>query len=199
MQAKKMESLLTLISYAVVVFASTNIDDVFVLLGFFADPQFRAREVILGQYAGISTLYLASVIISLSSLVVPHVYIGLLGFAPIAIGVKKLFDLWRGQEKNEKDLERHPSSFAHGKVLAVTAVTIANGGDNIGVCAPLFATSVGYEVPVIGIVFAVMTGVWCVVARWLVKHPALGAPIRRYGHRVVPFALIALGVRILLA
>ncbi len=42
------ESLIVLIGLAAVVFASTNIDDVFVLLGFFADPKFRARDVVIG-------------------------------------------------------------------------------------------------------------------------------------------------------
>jgi len=32
----------------------------------------------------------------------------------------------------------------------------------------------------------------------LVKHPALGPPLSRYGHRVVPFVLIGLGFLILL-
>jgi len=42
-----------------------------------------------------------------------------------------------------------------------------------------------------------MTLVWLVLARWLVYHRMLGAPIRRYGGRVVPFVLIALGFFIL--
>ena len=45
--------------------------------------------------------------------------------------------------------------------LERTRVTMANGGDNIAVYTALFATCEGFEVPVIGIVFAVMTGAWC--------------------------------------
>ncbi len=33
---------------------STNVDDIFVLIGFFADPKFRARDIVIGQYAGIT-------------------------------------------------------------------------------------------------------------------------------------------------
>ena len=40
----QMDSLVTLIGLAVVVFALTNIDDVFVLVGFFADKNFRAHD-----------------------------------------------------------------------------------------------------------------------------------------------------------
>jgi cadmium resistance protein CadD (predicted permease) len=42
-----------------------------------------------------------------------------------------------------------------------------------------------------------MTLVWLGVAHWLTHHRTIGAPIRRYGHRVVPFVLTALGVLIL--
>jgi cadmium resistance protein CadD (predicted permease) len=52
--------------------------------------------------------------------------------------------------------------------------------------------------PVVGLVFALMTGAWCVAAFWLVKHRALRAPLRGYANRVVPFVLIGLGFLILI-
>jgi len=85
-----------------------------------------------------------------------------------------------------------------GRRLAVAAVTMANGGDNIAVYTALFATCEGFEVPIIGIVFAVMTGLWCLAAHWLVNHRAFGTPIRAYAHRVVPFVMIGLGILIII-
>ena len=41
------------------------------------------------------------------------------------------------------------------------------------------------------------SALWIAMAHWLVAHPTLGAPIRRYGHIVVPFVLIGLGFYIL--
>jgi len=189
-----MESLVALIGLAIVVFASTNIDDAFVLAAFFADKNFSARDVVIGQCAGVSTLYAVSAIAALISLIIPPTYIGLLGLAPIVIGMRKLYNPWRSR-KNEE--ERSSSTEAHGRMLAVAAVTMANGGDNIAVYTALFATRSVYEVPAIGIVFAIMTGLWCLAAHWLVNHRALGAPIRRDAHRVVPFVLIGLGILIL--
>lgn len=85
-----MDSFVNLIGLAVVAFASTNIDDVFVLVGFFADKNFRAHDVVIVQYAGITALYVIAAIAGLISLVIPPAYIGLLGLAPIGIGIKKL-------------------------------------------------------------------------------------------------------------
>jgi cadmium resistance protein CadD (predicted permease) len=193
-----MESALSLIGLAIVVFVSTNIDDAFVLVGFLADKHFRVRDVVIGQYAGVSVICTVSAIAALISLVIPPAYIGLLGLIPIAIGAKKLSNLWCEKESKEEDLSGVSSTGALGKSLAVAAVTMANGGDNIAVYTALFATRNGHEVSAMVIVFAVMTSIWCLAAHWLVSHRALGAPIRHHAHRVVPFVLIGLGVLILM-
>ncbi len=190
-----MNSLVDLIGLAVIAFASTNIDDVFVLVGFFADKSFRAHDVVIGQYAGIIALYVIAAIASLISLVIiPPAYIGLLGLAPIGIGVKKLYTLLR----NQKIAPPITGTGGHGRRLSVAAVTIANGGDNIAVYTALFASCEGFDVAVIGMVFAVMTGLWCLIAHWLVNHRTLGVPIRTHAHRVVPFVLIGLGILIII-
>lgn len=193
-----MEHFIGLVSIAIVLFASTNVDDVLVLVGFFADPKFHARQVMAGQYIGIGALYCVSVGAALISLVIPTPYIGLLGLAPILIGLKKAWELRKGTDANEDKPGRHRAAFSgRGNIAAVAAVTIANGGDNISIYTPLFATRSGYDIAIIGVVFAVMTLMWLIVAHWLTNHRMIGAPIRRYGGRVVPLVLVALGIFIL--
>ncbi len=185
--------MLEVVGLAVVLFASTNIDDVFVLLGFLADRRFRPGHVIIGQYVGIAALFAVSVVASLVSLVFAPEHVGFLGLLPILIGIKKLFDLWR--HTDEKGAEYHGSGT--GNVLAVGSATVANGGNNIGVYVPVFATHTALEIGIIAAVFVVLIAVWIGFAYWLVNHQTLGMPIRRYGHIVTPFVLIALGVLIL--
>jgi len=192
-----MENLFGILGIAVVLFASTNVDDIFVLLGFFADPKFRPRQVVIGQYLGIAALYAASVLASLISLVIPAAYIGLLGLAPIFLGLKKLWMLREGSGADDAPEDHEKVSAGHGNIVAVAAVTIANGGDNISIYTPLFATRAIDEIAVIAIVFVLMTALWLGVAHFLVNHPTIGRPIRRYGHRAVPFVLVALGTLIL--
>jgi cadmium resistance protein CadD (predicted permease) len=191
-----MESKSALLGIAIVLFAVTNIDDVFVLIGFFADPKFRTRDIVLGQYLGIAALVGVSAVASLLSLMIPRAYIGLLGVLPIVIGVKKLFDLYRNPDDTEETLEHRLDPGGYGRVATVALVTVANGGDNIGIYTPSFAIRTGNETALIVLVFAVMTALWCFFAYWMVNHPTFGAPIRRYGHRVTPFALIGLGMLI---
>ena len=193
-----MENLLGRIGLAITLFASTDIDDLFVLVGFFADPKFKVRQIFIGQYLGIAGLYGVSVVASMISLVIPPGYIGLLGLVPIAVGIRKAWELRKGNDANDEELADHANELAgHGNIVAVATVTLANGADNISVYTPLFATRSAYDIALIGVVFAIITLLWLGIAHWLTHHRTIGAPIRRYGHRVVPFLLIALGALIL--
>jgi cadmium resistance protein CadD (predicted permease) len=188
-------SVLALVGLAAAVFASTNIDDIFVLLVFMSDRRFKMRPVIVGQYLGIGLLVLISVVGALASLAIPPEWIGLLGLAPLAIGLRKLVDLRRSVEQD--DVEDLGLRVGRSNVLAVAAVTIANGGDNLGVYIPLFATRSLLEVGVMVAVFLALVAVWLAAARYLLAHPRLGEWLRRNGHVLLPIVLIGLGLWIL--
>ena len=180
---------LPLLALAITLFASTNIDDLVVLIGFFADRRFRTRDIVAGQFAGVAALFLASASGSLLSLVIPKAYLGLLGILPIVIGIRKLSDLRHDASA--------PENSSQGSVAGVTLVTIANGGDNIAIYIPAFAVHSGAEIAVIAMVFVAMTALWCMLAYWMVNHRRFGVPLRRYGHIFAPLVLIGLGLVII--
>ena len=187
-----------LIALAVGLFVTTDLDDLFVLVAFFSDARFGPRQIAAGQLAGLAALYAASVVFSLLSLVVAPAWIGFLGLLPIAIGLHAIAQLLRGDDSDDDDAAPDANSAGgRANVLVVAATTIANGGDNLGIYTPVFATRSGTEIAVIGVVFAAMTMVWVGAAFWLTRHPTIGPPIRRHGRRVVPFVLVALGCTIL--
>jgi cadmium resistance protein CadD (predicted permease) len=189
-----MESLVALLGLAVTLFVSTNADDLVVLVGFFAEHRFSVRDIVAGQYAGLAVLFVVSVAASLLSLVIPSAYLGLLGIFPILIGLKKLVEL----RPSRADLPASRGvSTSYGNIHAVALVTMANGGDNIGIYTPAFAVSSGGQIAGIAAVFVAMTALWCLLAHWMVTHPRLGAPIRRYAHVFAPVILIGLGVAII--
>lgn len=187
----------TTLTLAMVLFASTNLDDIFVLVGFFADVRFRTREIVIGQYLGIVILVAVSVAASLFSSILPRPYIGLLAIIPIGIGVKSLLDVVRSGAGKHTGSAIKRSGKGLKQVVTVAGITIANGGDNLGIYTPTFAIQSKMGLTVFALVFAVMTGVWCLFARWIVNHPKLGIPIRRYGHIAASAVLIALGVMVM--
>jgi cadmium resistance protein CadD (predicted permease) len=175
---------------AVILFASTDVDDIFVLIAFFADSRLRPAQIVIGQFLGIYALFAASLVLSWAALVIPKEYVGLLGLAPIALGVIKLADL-----SSEEPSPTIGASF--GGVVSIAATTMANGGDNIAAYAPVFATRGGWDIAIVALVFAPMVCLWLALAHWLVNHRAVSALIGRYGHWAVPAALILIGLSIL--
>lgn len=184
-----MESIAAAVVSGFAVYAATNFDGLFLTAALLSDPSTRARDVVVGTYAGIAALYGISAAASLVSLVIPPGAIALLGVLPIAIGVKQIL------QGMAPAAERLPAK--HGP-LAVAGINVAFGADNVGVYTPLFAASPGHAIVLYGAVFAVLTALLCYTAHCLVNHPALGAPLRRYGPHLVPWVLIALGLWILL-
>ena len=76
-------------------------------------------------------------------------------------------------------------------------VTIANGGDNIAVYAPLFASSTPARAAGLAGIFLAMTGVWLCLAWFTVHNPLFGRHLQRWGRRLLPPVLILLGAWIL--
>jgi cadmium resistance protein CadD (predicted permease) len=195
------ESLALVVGLAVVLFVSTNLDDIVLVVAFLADRRFRTSEVTAGQLVGIAALYGASVAASLVSVAVAPEHVAWLGLVPIALGIKELAEQFRGEDDSDDGAlaaGTQPSTGAFSRVAKVTAVTIANGADNLGVYIPVFAVRSGADVALIGILFAVMTVALCLAGHWLVNHSAFSAKLRKYAGRSVPFVLIAIGAWILI-
>jgi cadmium resistance protein CadD (predicted permease) len=186
---------LGLLGLAIALFASTNVDDIFGLVAFFADPKFRPKDIVIGQYAGISALFAFSLFGSLLALVISRAYIGLFGIVAIGLGAKRLFDSYRNDQVPESP--QHPDTGRHTRIATVALFTLANGADNIGVYMPAFAIRSAFEIGIFAVIFAVMTGLWCFSAHWIVHHPKFGKPIRTYGHAVAPLVLIGIGASIM--
>ncbi|HWJ73789.1 MAG TPA: cadmium resistance transporter [Kaistia sp.] len=186
---------------ACAVFLSTNIDDIFLLAAFFSDKKIAPKSVVFGQFLGIGALVVVSCLAAWFAVALPSGWIALLGIVPLALGVRQLIALWRPAadeaEGDKADLAEHDlERRTHSQVLAIAGVTIANGGDNLGVYIPLFASATAW-VPLFVGVFAVMTALWCFVGRIIVNNRLIGDHIRRYGHKILPFVLIAIGLHIL--
>lgn len=189
---------LALVLGAAAAFVATDIDDIVVLSVLFgiarSGGELRDRQIVAGQYLGIAALVAVGVVLSLGLLFVSEELVGLLGLIPIALGVRGLLAL-RGRDEDD---DPPPALPAGAGTLGVAGITIANGGDNLAVYVPYFASVEPAELIVVVLVFAVLVGVWCLVGRVLGTHPMTVAAIDRWGHVAVPVVLIALGAFILL-
>ena len=215
--------LTNVIVIAFVSFISTNIDDIFILMLFFSqiNSDMKKRHIVIGQYLGIGVLVVISIIGSLGVSVVPQEYVGLLGLVPIYLGIKTYIDNRKenkntaktGQnefrndciveaqgetESKRNSLLRFKKNFINPSVAKVFSVTLANGGDNIGIYIPLFTNMSLMEIWVTVIIFILLTALWCYIGLRLSEYPFIRRNIEKYKHIFVPIIFIGLGIFILL-
>jgi len=188
---------ITLILVAVSAFAATNIDDLVVLMFFFAAGKHEKNSVVTGQYLGFLSLVMVSSTTYFLHFIVPSYFLSLLGIFPVAIGFKKLVDLRRDDNREKEDVELDGTSGYWRNVFQVASVTFTNGGDNLGVYGPLFAGMSASNIFIVVMVFMVMVGVWCILAILMMENRFLQDKIEKYGHILLPFVLITLGLLIL--
>lgn len=188
---------------AVIAFVATDVDDLLLLVYFFGQraPRLPVWQVVLGQYLGFSALVVLSLLALLGQLLVPLDWLRWCGLLPLALGLWQVLSGWNGAAP-DTDTPRELASgsgVVKGSVLlGVAAVTFANGGDNLGLYIPLFATSSPASVAIMLLCFTVMVGVWCGLAWQLTRQPALAAWLAVRGQRLLPWVLLLLGLKIVL-
>ena len=187
------------VAVAAALFSATNLDDIVILLAFFADSHFRARQVVAGQYLGILLLTAASLAAAMATLAVPRAWLGLLGVFPILLGVRKLLELRQQHDTpDERVATASPPAQRRSPVLAVAGVTVANGGDNIGVYVPVFTVAGTAGMTVYVIVFLIGVAIWCAASGLLATRPLIARTLSRWGHIILPVVLIGVGLTILI-
>jgi len=193
---------------AVTAFIATNLDDIFVLIAYFAHRDFNKISIVLGQYIGVSLLIFISSLAYFFKFIIPSSYIALFGILPIIIGFKSLWSLRNDGSKdlliesytqnNHDENKNSNSEFSIKKTFKVTSVTFSNGGDNIGVYAPLFASMTVFPLVFTILIFMFMIGLWCFVGYFMVSNRIIGNKLKKYGHIILPFVLILIGLGVLL-
>jgi len=188
-------ALLTVLS-GVWPFVVTNVDDFVLLTVLFATvgrggP--TGRQIVTGQYLGIGILVVVSSLVALGLSPVPVRWTGLLGLVPIGLGVRGLLRLRRPSDDGR---QLGSGAGAVAGTGGVMALTLANGADNLSVYIPLFRQAGAARTATYIVTFAVLVGVWCLVARSLADRRLLVAGIDRVGHWLVPLLYIAIGIRV---
>jgi cadmium resistance protein CadD (predicted permease) len=186
-----------IVGQAAGLFAVTNVDDILILSLFFARGAGRhgsGRRIVLGQYLGFAAILAVAVAAAFGATFLPEAAVPYLGLLPLALGLKSAWQAWRHRDGGDGAA---PAGDGGPKALEVAAVTFANGGDNIGVYVPVFATSGLGGMSVYATVFLLLVAVWCCAGRFFATRPVVAGALSRWGHILLPAVLIAIGVLIL--
>jgi cadmium resistance protein CadD (predicted permease) len=193
---------------SILAFISTNIDDIFILMMLFTQQSasFNKKHIIAGQFIGIIALITLSMAGVLIGILFPPAYLGLLGLFPIYLGMKQLYQNFLKKHDGTADKIVIPSDPKNSSAffvnifspatLSVSAITIANGGDNIGIYIPLFSMLGSQQLIMMIGIFLCCTYCWLRLAQYLTSHPRIASTLKKKNLYLFPIVLIALGIYI---
>jgi cadmium resistance protein CadD (predicted permease) len=190
-----------LIGQAIGLFAVTNIDDIVMLALFFGQAIDRngVLRITIGQYLGFAGILIASILGALGAALLPQTAIPYLGLLPLALGLHAAGTAWRERRSDAgQDTARGREHATGPGILAVAAVTLANGGDNIGVYVPVFATTGVTGLVTYVTVFLALVAVWCAAGLFFASRPLVARALSRWDHILLPVVLVSIGLIILI-
>ena len=188
----------TIIS-AIGVYISTSIDYLIILIILFAQLSQSKQKwhIYTGQYLGTGLLVGTSLVAAYVVNFVPEEWmVGLLGLIPIYLGIRFAI-VGEGEEEEEEIIERLEQSKSNQLFWTVTLLTIASGGDNLGIYIPYFASLDWSQTLVALLVFAIGIIIFCELSRVLSSIPLISETIEKYERIIVPLVFILLGLYIM--
>ncbi|HGQ1754927.1 TPA: CadD family cadmium resistance transporter [Streptococcus pneumoniae] len=189
----------TIIS-AIGVYISTSIDYLIILIILFAQLSQNKQKwhIYAGQYLGTGLLVEASLVAAYVVNFVPEEWmVGLLGLIPIYLGIRFAIVGEDAEEEEEEIIERLEQSKANQLFWTVTLLTIASGGDNLGIYIPYFASLDWSQTLVALLVFVIGIIIFCEISRVLSSIPLIFETIEKYERIIVPLVFILLGLYIM--
>lgn len=189
----------TIIS-AIGVYISTSIDYLIILIILFAQLSQNKQKwhIYAGQYLGTGLLVGASLVAAYVVNFVPEEWmVGLLGLIPIYLGIRFAIVGDDAEEEEEEIIERLEQSKANQLFWTVTLLTIASGGDNLGIYIPYFASLDWSQTLVALLVFVIGIIIFCEISRVLSSIPLIFETIEKYERIIVPLVFILLGLYIM--
>ncbi|HEU7657387.1 Cad superfamily protein [Streptococcus pneumoniae] len=189
----------TIIS-AIGVYISTSIDYLIILIILFAQLSQNKQKwhIYAGQYLGTGLLVGASLVAAYVVNFVPEEWmVGLLGLIPIYLGIRFAIVGEDAEKEEEEIIERLEQSKANQLFWTVTLLTIASGGDNLGIYIPYFASLDWSQTLVALLVFVIGIIIFCEISRVLSSIPLIFETIEKYERIIVPLVFILLGLYIM--
>lgn len=179
------------------VFIATSIDYLIILIMILAKLAQKSarRQVYLGEYLGTAVLVLVSLFFAYMLNFVPEDWmIGTLGIIPLILGIRAIFT---DDDEADEAVEQIEGRGNQSLFWTVTLVTIASGGDNLGIYIPYFAGLEWGRIPVAIAVFAVGVAALCAISYRFSRLPLIAETIEKYEKIIIPVVFIGLGFYIM--
>ncbi|HEM3576557.1 TPA: cadmium resistance transporter [Streptococcus suis] len=181
---------MTIITYALILGISTSIDYFLILFLLFSQAKKpgEKRTIYFGQLlASFILILLSSILSQVANIFLADWILGLLGFVPILLGVRILFE-------NEEETEIPDSKIG---LLSVIFISLASGVDNLGIFTPYFTTLSTLETLLTAGLILLETVAICYLAEKFGSLHSISEFIEKYEKMILPTIFIILGIYIL--
>jgi len=168
-------------------FVGTMVDNFFAFAAQLAlSERVRYRRLSIAQALGVAALVIVALSVGTLLRVVPLRWVGLFCIAPFGFALYA----WRTRDQPVREQQRRGA-------LTTFSVSVALGGDNIAVWIPLLrANNVAHEV-LTAFVFALWEVLFVTGARVLASHQRVVSFGEKYGHVLLPWLYVGLGILVL--
>ena len=180
-----------LLGLVALAFASTNLDNLLLLVSWQVGGGIGRTRLFAGYALGMTGVLILSVVLGLVGYLFPVEYLGYLGIVPIIVGLRLL--VLRGAEQSEAPR----LGLAGLSAAGVAATQLSNGVDTVLVFAPLLADSLAEFDLAIVVLFLVMIVLWFLLAGLLSRHLARLTVVSSAERWIAPLVMIVVGVYIL--
>ena len=155
------------------------------------------RHIFWGQYLGTGILVAVSLFAAYVLNFIPQDWIiGLLGLIPIYLGIRVAV-IGEEEEEEEEVVEKLESRGTSRLFWTVALITIASGGDNLGIYIPYFTSLAFSEILIALVVFVISIAILCFISYKLAKISFVSETLEKYERIIVPIVFIGLGIFIL--
>lgn len=181
---------MTIITYALILGISTSIDYFLILFLLFSQAKKpgEKRTIYFGQLlASFILILLSSILSQVANVFLADWILGLLGFVPILLGVRILFE-------NEEETEIPDSKIG---LLSIIFILLASGVDNLGIFTPYFTTLSTLETLLTAGLILLETFAICYLAEKFGSLHSISEFIEKYEKMILPSIFIILGIYIL--
>lgn len=180
---------------AIVTYLATSFDEIPVLFLMYskAKKKREGKYITLGYFAGTFLLVGIGMLGAYGLLRIPmHWLVGLIGLIPLILGIKTLIKV-----EEEEQVDSIASRFRFPGIQMLM-ITFAFGVDDLGVYLPLFTTFRIRDMISTLFVFAVGTGILCIISYRLLRVDRLAAFVEKKERYVVGIIFVLIGIYVLL-
>lgn len=182
------------LAVGIAAYASTNLDNLLVLVALLASPGLGRKAVMAGHAAGVAVVCLAIVVLAAMPEFADPRRVGLLGIVPLAVGGYRLLALLRQRGVPDDGLPRRPRGSGLGQACALQ---ISGSADTLAVFGPLLIDTSAQARPALGLTFLASAAVMALAGLALADRRPITAALSRGGAWTAPAVMILVGIYVL--